>query len=411
MARPKLNTPKYRYHKATCRGVVTLAGRDIYLPGKYGSVESRAAYARVLAEYAAGGGGKPRLKHERLTVTELIAAYWKQHVITYYRNPDGTPSKEQAGIKAALTDLRAIYGLTDAADFGPLALKAVRERMIERGLSRPTINKNMGKVKRAFAWAVSNEMIPATVLHGLASVRGLRKGRSRARETEGVKPVPDSIVDATLPHLQPTVRAMVELQRLTGMRSGELVIMRPCDLDTSGKIWCFTPTHHKTSWRGHERPIYLGPQAQDIIRPFLRRELTAFMFSPREAEAARRAVQHAARRTPLNAGNRPGTNRKAAPRKVKGARYTPQSYGKSIQAACDKAFPVPAGLDDGQVKAWRKEHRWFPHQLRHAAATRIRKEFGIEAARVVLGHTSAAVTEIYAEIDRTRAADIMARVG
>jgi hypothetical protein len=50
-------------------------------------------------------------------------------------------------------------------------------------------------------------------------------------------------------------------------------------------------------------------------------------------------------------------------------------------------------------------------QLRHACATRLRKEFGLEAARLVLGHTKAAATEIYAEIDHTKAAEIMGKVG
>ena len=54
---------------------------------------------------------------------------------------------------------------------------------------------------------------------------------------------------------------------------------------------------------------------------------------------------------------------------------------------------------------------WGPNRLRHNAATFLRKEFGIEAARVILGHTSAAVTEIYAEMDRQKAAEIMGIVG
>lgn len=61
--------------------------------------------------------------------------------------------------------------------------------------------------------------------------------------------------------------------------------------------------------------------------------------------------------------------------------------------------------------AWQREHRWSPNQLRHNAATYLRKQFGIEAARVVLGHASADVTEIYAELDLAKAAEIMGRVG
>jgi hypothetical protein len=45
------------------------------------------------------------------------------------------------------------------------------------------------------------------------------------------------------------------------------------------------------------------------------------------------------------------------------------------------------------------------------AATALRRDFGLEEARVVLGHTSPATTLIYAERDLDRAAAIMAAVG
>ena len=51
------------------------------------------------------------------------------------------------------------------------------------------------------------------------------------------------------------------------------------------------------------------------------------------------------------------------------------------------------------------------HQLGMTAASRIRNGFGLEAARVVLGHGSAAVTVIYAEVDRTKVTEIMMRIG
>ena len=63
------------------------------------------------------------------------------------------------------------------------------------------------------------------------------------------------------------------------------------------------------------------------------------------------------------------------------------------------------------VEVFKSEQRWSPNQLRHLRATELRKTFGIEAARVVLGHRSAAVTEIYAEQDLEKAAKIMGEVG
>ena len=61
--------------------------------------------------------------------------------------------------------------------------------------------------------------------------------------------------------------------------------------------------------------------------------------------------------------------------------------------------------------AWRAEHCWHPHQLRHNAGTNLRKEFGVEVARIILGHATAFTTEIYAEVDRKQAMEVIGKVG
>lgn len=152
--------------------------------------------------------------------------------------------------------------------------------MIEAGLCRGVINQRIGYLKRIFKWAASEELVSADVYHALQSVDGLRRGRSAARETEPVRPVPDAHVDAVLPFLAPTLQAMVQLQRLTGMRSGELRIFRTCDVDVSGEIWAYRPGQHKTANRGYERVVQIGPRAQQVLKPFLRADLQAFVFSP-----------------------------------------------------------------------------------------------------------------------------------
>ncbi len=55
-----------------------------------------------------------------------------------------------------------------------------------------------------------------------------------------------------------------------------------------------------------------------------------------------------------------------------------------------------------QDAEWRRQWCWHPHQLRHNAATDLRRQFGIEATRVVLGHASAVTSEIYAEMDSAK---------
>ena len=59
----------------------------------------------------------------------------------------------------------------------------------------------------------------------------------------------------------------------------------------------------------------------------------------------------------------------------------------------------------------RQAHSWHPHQLRHNAATELRKEFTLETARIILGHHSAAVTEVYAERDEQEAIEAITKVG
>ena len=54
---------------------------------------------------------------------------------------------------------------------------------------------------------------------------------------------------------------------------------------------------------------------------------------------------------------------------------------------------------------------WTPHRLRHNAATVLRKEFGLDVARVICGHKSPLTTEMYAELDRSKARDVMKQIG
>jgi site-specific recombinase XerC len=54
---------------------------------------------------------------------------------------------------------------------------------------------------------------------------------------------------------------------------------------------------------------------------------------------------------------------------------------------------------------------WHPHQLRHNAGTKLRKEYGLEAAQVILGHRTLTVTQVYAERNVEAAQRIMLQVG
>lgn len=392
MPRRTNSLPKYRKHKASGQAVVTIHGQDHYL-GPHGTKASKREYDRLVGEWVASGRPDAPQAANDITIMEVCAAYLR-FAKGYYRK-DGRPTGAIYSVKAALKPVKELYGHTAAVEFGPLALKAIRARMIEADNSRTYINDAADRIRAMFKWAASEELIPAAVYHALLTVAGLRKGRTVARETAPVLPVDDSVVNTTLDHLTPVVADMVRLQRLTGCRPDEVCSLRPCDVDTSGPVWTYTPESHKTQHHGRQRIICIGPKGQDILRPYLLREKTSYCFSPADSERKRRAEQHASRKTPLSCGNTPGTNRKAKPKRTAGERYTSESYRRAIHRACDKA----------------KLDRWSPNRLRHSAATEIRKRFGLEAAQVTLGHAAADVTQVYAERDLQKAADVMKAIG
>jgi integrase len=224
-------TPSYRLHKPSGQAVVTLNGRDIYL-GLHGTKTSKAAYDRAVAEWLANGR-RVEPRHEA-TVSEIIVKYL-DHVDGYYT------SNEPRNIRLAIKPLRRLYGMTAAREFGPLALKAIRQTFLEGDLSRGEVNKRTRPIVRLFKWSVAEELIPASVLHALKAVEGILRGRGDVRESAPVKPVPDADMDAIRPFVSRQVWAMIELQRLTGMRPGEACQMRTCDINTQGRIWEYRP--------------------------------------------------------------------------------------------------------------------------------------------------------------------------
>jgi integrase len=450
--------PSYRLHKQSGQAIVTLADalgqrRDVLL-GKYGTAESRTEYLRVIAEWESSGG---RLQKQAtlagVTVNEIILAYWN-FAEGYYRK-NGRPTKQLNRIRLALRPVRELYGHTPSPNFGPKSLKAVRERMVNlpcghcrgsgrlperrrkdrrsgntgtvcgrchgqgvRGWARKHINTAIGCIKRMFKWAVAEELVPPAVFQGLQAVEGLRKGRTEARETKPIRPVAEEHVETVLPLLSKPVRAMVQLQKLTGMRPGEVIILRPCDVDRShGRTWIYRPESHKTEHHDITRVVVLGPRAQAILAPFLLREPEAYCFSPQEALAEVRQQQRQTRKTPVQPSQR--DRRKRHPRRQPGEHYSTDTYGNAIERAilainkarlCETCKARGAKEPCEACRAQQVPY-WSTNQLRHAKATEIRREAGLDAARAVLGHRSPQITEVYAEVDVGKAAEVMERLG
>jgi integrase len=335
------------------------------------------------------------------TVEEMAAAY-VDYVDAHYVTA-GRPASEPGDIRLALEAVCELYGHTPAREFGPLRLKTIRNVVINENLCRKEVNRRAQRIVRAFKWAVGEELVPLSTYEALKVVPPLRHGQAGVRESGRGGPVPDAFVDAIRPYVSRQVWAMVELQRLTGMRPGEVRTMRTADVDTSGPVWIYTPQTYEVRVLGHRRRIYLGPLAQEVLRPWLRADPTACLFQPRESRAEYLAGIRRGWSTPVD---RPGRRRgKGGRPRVPGEMYSGRSYNEAIR--------------NGILKANREVERsggvgiprWNLRQLRHNAATRLRREFGLDVARAVLGHRYLVVAQVYGELDAATARDAMARIG
>ncbi|MDG3003997.1 hypothetical protein [Paludisphaera mucosa] len=162
-----LRTPSCRLHKPSGQAVATLNGRDIYL-GAHGSDDSKRTYDRVVSEWLTNG--REPVDAEPITVVELLVRYLA-HVDA--RSSSGEP----ASIRHALKPVRELYDMLPAADFGPLALKAIRSRVIDSGNCRSMVNRRVRSIVRMFKWGVSEQLVSASTWETFAPSKASAGGR------------------------------------------------------------------------------------------------------------------------------------------------------------------------------------------------------------------------------------------
>ena len=374
-------------HKSTGYAYVYIDGNKHYIGAKYGTEKAKRNYDRLIQEWLANGRSLPD-PAEAFSITGLCSVYI-QYADAYYRDAEGKHTSQFGNVKRALQKLLYLYGDLYVDDFTPKKLQTIMESWVRDGIRRNTVNANMGIIKRCFKWGVAQELVPATILHGLNAVSGLRAGRTEAKESEPVQPVSESAITAAKAHLGHTLRSMIELQLLTGARPGEIVNLKKSDIDTAEEVWMACLAKHKTAYHGKTRILYFGPKAQNLLKPFLvKAGVEDYLFSPKDSEKERYSFAEVHRRP----------NQKPNPRKTDrtlGDCYTTMSYRRAIERACNKA-EIPT---------------WSPNQLRHNAATNIRKQYGLDVAQVILGHSSADITQVYAEVDRIKAVKAISEVG
>lgn len=383
--------PLRRLHKPSGQDRVRYRGRDLYF-GKHCSPESDRRYNAWLSQLLAGITDPPT-RLETLTVVELVERFLGMAKSRY-------SSGEFHNLKQAMRAVLAKHRHTYIASFGPRALIDVRSWMIERNWPRRRINEQVGRIRRMFRWGVSQEMVHIHTVLALRELLPLRAGEIHdgrmLPESSAVRPATDSQIDAVLEQLAPTLRAMVSVHRLTGMRPGELFIMRPIDIDRSGKVWIYRPAKYKQQWAGKSLGYAIGPRAQHILESFLDRPEREFLFKPSQTVKERRVIRAAARKTNLQPSQLARSAN--APGRAISECYNRTSYRNALARAVRR-------IAKGDSEAFAALY-FAPNQVRHTKATALRAEHGIESARIALGHSDITTTLVYAEADLEKAKQI-----
>lgn len=388
--------PKYRCHS---RGYGFVQHRSIptkdhrlYL-GKFNTPESKKRYAAFIQQLTSGETLCPIQPGFAPLIKEVVAAYL-QHAKQHYARPDGLGA-EYGLMKDALRPVLKLFRDLPADQFGPKALVKIRTTLAKSGIARSTANHNLSRIKRMFRWASENEVVAPELYHRLTCVQGLYRGEQNCHEAPPVKPAELLAISAILPHLSPTVSAMLRLQFYCGMRPGEVCIVRACDLDTSGPIWLYRPAKHKTLWRGQSQVKAIPPVAQEIIKQHLRPDRDAYLFSPADS-AAWHLQQQAKNRKPRKTKLYPCEVRRVQQKARNSARrvakqspgehYTTMSYRRALEYGFERA-----------EKAGETIPRFSPNQVRHSILTFVSQQLGQQAAQIWAGHSSLDTTNIYTE--------------
>lgn len=348
-----------------------IGGRHRYL-GVHGSKESWAEYERLLARWRAGLSLDDRTPaaSATLTVSEVLAR-WEAHALETY----SATGREYQQFRHTVRPLVALHGTLPAKDFTAELLEqlllvmasgawmpAARKARYAKtghsvGWSRAVINRRLVRIKTVWKWAEKRKLVPPGSHAHLCTVRPLSKTERRVKSRPRRPAATWEKVAAVLPHVQSgrhrrPAAAMIELQWWTGMRSGEVRVMRAGEIDRSRDVWVYQPESHKNDWRDGAPPrrVPLGPECQRVLSPWL---LGAspddYLFRPRPAV------------------NRP---------------YSCTGYAQVIRRA---ARAAGVALQ--------------PYDCRHGAKMRITRALGADAARAVLGQQSIEATQHYGSLD------------
>ncbi|HFD87381.1 MAG TPA: hypothetical protein ENJ35_06875 [Gammaproteobacteria bacterium] len=215
----------------------------------------------------------------------------------------------------------------------------------DHGYSQRTLNGMMAVIRRMYRWGMQHDCVHPDAAFQIMQVPGF--STTETRPTKQKKAISREWINKVLAVCSDDLHDLIMTHLLVGARPNEILIMRPIDIDTSGGAWLYTPQHHKLSYRGKQRVIAIGPQAQEILNRRMPRSMEALIF-------------------PMWPNS---TNRTAA-------------YRQAVKRVCRRA-----GLPE--------EHWFTPYDLRHTYASELARDTPTTTLAAAMGHHKITTTQQY----------------
>lgn len=310
-----------------------------------------------------------------VSVATLVGLY-AAHCRVYYRREDGSPTSSAAGEPRRLAMFARKLGAVALADVAHADLLPVRDALVLSGICRRSVNEAFFAWRRMLRWALDEALVRPEDVARLSLVRPLKRGRTTARETEPVREPDRRAVKGAIACLPPSVAALVRIMERTGMRPSEALGLAWDRIEKRRDgIWVYRPEFHKTRWRGRSRAVPLGPVCQRILAKYPPMDGQERVFSPDVALAERASMPEEEVTGRAWFLERGGAWREAV-------------FAKVVRRAL--ALARERGLVPQEVPDFSVAH------LRHGAANRFRRWFGLAACKAMLGHAmGGGVTDVY----------------
>jgi len=273
-------------------------------------------------------------------------------------------------VRKALIDYKYIQGKTT-------------KKYVRRG-----INDTINWINKIWEWGVGRTLVKESTLRSFKEIKPLRMGNPKVKDNIKRKRVTKEELWKVIRVVNSIIANMLKLLWYTGMRPYEVCEMRPYDiLRDDPDCWLYIPGRditpvgkHKTTGFEQVKVIPLAGESQKILSSQIKNENSKeYIFSPKDAMAEVFKEKGKNRKTPINYGNKPGSNRRKHPMIQPRDHYDSASLRRACQRGC-----LRAGIEI-----------FSPYDIRRTAATNVRAKFGKQDAKTLLGHTKISTTEIY----------------